>query len=340
MLRGVAALLLAAAVAAAALRLFEQAARIPEPAAGERDTVVAGVRWRSREVPGRGPWTVVFVHGFLSSSWTWQRALPAASGGRRGLAIDLPGSGYSDRPWPYDYTVPAQAVHLLEYLEARKIGPVVLVGNSLGGAVCLLAASLHPERVAALVLVDSASPRTSMPPGFRGLRTPALGELQIQLLSRPVMEFTLRRRLYARADRVREETVDSWWRPVTVPGTRRAALAAIRTRSEGYEGLLPGIRTPTLILWGREDHLLPLSDGVEISRSIPGSLLSVLPDAGHLPQEEAPESFSRAVARFLDEVEARGKSGAPRTTDDVAANARTRPRTTILAAHRAEGPGP
>lgn len=286
-------------------RLLESPASVHPPAPGERDLYVEGVRWRSREALGQGTLEpVVYVHGFLSSSATWKHSLIEASAARLAIAVDLPGAGYSDRPWPYDYTVYGQAEHLLRYLDARGISRVILVGNSLGGAICEVAAAARPDRVAGLVLVDAASPQTNVPLGFRTLRAPFLGELQIEFLVRPVMEYTLRHRLYARADRVTEETVDDWWRPVTVPGTRRAALAAVRTDTKTGAGLLDRIRTPTLVLWGQEDALLPAAEGLALSQKIDGAQFVAIPRAGHLPQEETPSEFARAVSGFLRELEA------------------------------------
>lgn len=299
--RSVALLALVLAIAVAARRLLEPAASIPPPGGGEKDTLVDAVRWRSRESPGKGPETVVYVHGFLSSSATWKGVLQSAAGGRPAIAVDLPGSGYSDRPWPCDYTVTGQAAALLRYLEVRRVNRAVFVGNSLGGAVSLVAAAARPKLVAALVLVGSASPHTRVPWGFRTLRTPVVGELQIELLTRPVVEYMLRNRLYARAERVSEGTVDEWWEPIRVAGTRRAALEAIRSSPRGYEGLLSKIHVPTLVLWGKGDRLLQLSEALALAEGIESSKLVVLPDAGHLPQEEAPEAFSRAVSSFLKE---------------------------------------
>lgn len=299
LVRTIGSLILLLAILIAARRLTEKEAGIPPPAAGERDTVVAGVRWRSRESPGRRDPTVVYVHGFLSSSATWKKALAPASDEHEAIAVDLPGSGFSDRPWPYDYTAYGQAQHLLRYLEARDIRHTMLVGNSFGGAVCAVAAAARPDRVAGLVLVDSAWPKMRIPLGFRMLRLPVVGELQLELLTRPVMAFTLRHRLYANESLVSEETVDDWWTPVRVPGTRRAALEAVRTSLRGSEAVLGKIRGPTLVLWGKDDRLIPQSEGLALSAAIPGARFATIPGVGHLPQEESPAEFARAVSSFL-----------------------------------------
>ena len=289
-------------------RATERPAAIP-PLSGEtRDTVVEGVRWRSREAPGdaRGGDPVIFVHGVFSSSTTWKRVLKDSAAGRRAVAVDLPGSGFSDRPWPFDYTLPGQAEHLLRYLDARGFSRVVLVGNSFGGGVCEAVAASRPKRVAALVLVDAVSPRMRVPPGFRLLRTPVVGEIQMELLVRPVMEYSLRRRLFARSERVTRETVDDWWIPISVAGTRRAALEAVRTHYVGTEKFLEKIRAPTLVLWGKQDALMDPSEGLALASAIEGAKFVMLPGVGHLPQEEDPDQFSKTVSAFLRQLPGSG----------------------------------
>jgi pimeloyl-ACP methyl ester carboxylesterase len=274
---------------------------IPPPGPGERDTLVDGVRWRSREAPGRGN-PVVYVHGHLASSATWKEVLVEASAGRPAIAVDMPGFGFSDRPWPYDYSAAGEARGLARYLEARGIERAVLVGNSLGGAEAMLLAAEHHDLVEALVLVAPATPLGPIPWPVQILRTPGLGELVLALATRPFVGFGLRHRIYARASRVTEAAVDDAWRPLRVPGTRRAALRAIRTDPADYEGLEARVRVPTLIVWGERDRMLPSSEGERLVSRIPDARLVILPDTGHLPQRERPEAFAAAVAGFVREL--------------------------------------
>jgi len=271
---------------------------IPPPERGQRDTVVGGVRWRSRETEGRGD-PVVFVHGLLASSATWEDALEPASAGRPGIAVDLPGFGCSDRPWPFDYSVDGQAQGLVDFLDARGIERAVLVGNSLGGAAVMRVAAEHPERVAALVLVDAATSEAPIVWPVRVMRSPLLGELSLSLAARPFVAYGLRRWLFADSGRVTSHAIDDAWFPLTIPGTRRAALAAIRSDPRRYVGLEDRLRVPTLIVWGGKDRLIPVSEGERLAARIPGARLVVLPDAGHLPQRELPEAFARVVAGFV-----------------------------------------
>ncbi len=276
---------------------------IPPPGPGERDTVVDGVRWRSREVEGKGE-PLVFLHGLLASSASWQGALAGCSGGRPAIAVDLPGFGCSDRPWPHDYTVAGQARSLLRFLDVRGIRRAVLVGNSLGGALALYLAAEHPERVAALVLVDPATPQGRIPWTVRLMRAPLVGEAALGLAFRPFVTVWLKRGLYARASRVTDREVDDAWRPLKIRGTRRAALVAIRTDPSPHRGLEARVRLPTLVVWGERDRLLSPRDAERVRSSIEGACLVLIPDAGHLPQREQPEEFARALARFLERLPA------------------------------------
>ena len=278
---------------------MERRRPIPAPGPGERDTLVGGVRWRSREAPGRGD-PVVYVHGHLASSATWQDTFVTASAGRPAIAVDLPGFGFSDRPWPHDYTAGGASRGLAAFLEARGVGRAVLVGNSLGGATAALLAAASPERVEGLVLVAPATPDGPIPWMAGVLRTRFAGELVLFCAARPFVAWGLRHRLYARGARVTADVIDDSWLPIRISGTRRAALQAIRSDPHAYRGLLDRLSVPTLVVWGERDRLLPVREAERVRARIPGAQLRVIADAGHMPQRERPEAFAAAVREFVE----------------------------------------
>lgn len=261
-----------------------------------------GVRWRSRESPGTGE-PLVFVHGHLASSASWKHVLASAGGGRPGIAVDVPGFGASDRPWPYDYTVEGEARSIEAFLDARGIRRPVLVGNSLGGAAVMRIAERRADRVAALVLVAAATAEAPVPWPVLVLRTPILGELALALSTRATVAIGLRRKMYARASSVTPDAIDDAWRPLTIPGTRRAALAAIRTDPRPFRGMESRIAVPTLVVWGEEDRMIPLEEARRLAARIRGARLEVIHDAGHLPQREQPARFSEVVREFVGSLE-------------------------------------
>jgi pimeloyl-ACP methyl ester carboxylesterase len=160
-------------------------------------------------------------------------------------------------------------------------------------------AAERPERVAALVLVAPATPHAPIAWPFRVLRARPLGEIALALANRPLAAYGLRHFLYGNPSRVTEHVVDDAWRPLAVPGTRRAALRAIRTDPAAFVGIEDRIRTPTLIVWGSRDRVLPPAEAERLRARIPGSRVAVLPGAGHLPQREQSEALARAVAEFV-----------------------------------------
>jgi pimeloyl-ACP methyl ester carboxylesterase len=107
-------------------------------------------------------------------------------------------------------------------------------------------------------------------------------------------------RIYARSSNVTRKAVDDAWLPLTIPGTARAALAAIRSDPERFRGLESRIRVPTLVVWGEADQMTPLAEGRRLAARIAGARFVSIPNAGHLPQREEPEKFSAAMREFLE----------------------------------------
>lgn len=241
---------------------------------------------------GTGPRPVVAVHGMAQSGVFWEPALRALPSGYRGYAIDLPGFGASAHI-PGPYTIPTHAAAVAAFIAAHDLRDVVLVGNSMGGVVCMQTAISHPERLGALVLV-STGPRILSRPGTPAPVDAALDRESARVL---VAHFFV------------QPPAD------LAPHIEAAMQASVQARIETRRSSsatdlrpgLPGIAIPTLIVQGELDTSRPPSLGEEMAALIPGAELHVIPGAGHTPMLEYPDAFQTIFHRFLDRTGGQGQ---------------------------------
>jgi pimeloyl-ACP methyl ester carboxylesterase len=284
---------------------------LPQPA----EAAVDGVHYT---VTGRGPQTLVLLHGFSDNLTTWNRVVPPLAVGNRVIAIDLPGFGRSSRAWqPALLDGYVDVVH--EVLEAEGIeGPVALMGNSMGAAVAALFAMRFPLRTAQVVLIDM--------PGLRGvprvwrLAMSHPAELGLRTALRVIGHGPARYGLgwaYSHIAAGGTRRLDSFARegfntPYAVRGSIPALLpigrALVRELSELRLGALVGdLTVPVLLVFGSRDVLTPAR---VLRRLGPGGGAVVLPGCGHCPQIDQPEALLSQVVPFLREAatEAVGRS--------------------------------
>lgn len=264
------------------------------------------------EGPRDDPTPIVLLHGTGDSLHTWQGWTDALAPTRRVIRYDLPGFGLTGPDPRHDYSMKRQVEVLMAVLDRLGVERVVLGGNSYGGGIAWQAALAHPDRVAALVLVDASgapapdaaaaaanAPR-SVPIAFRLARMPALAPLLQRVLPRRVIESSLRN-VYGDPSRITPELVDRYFDLATREGNRAALMARFETRgAPASTKPVSAITQPTLILWGARDHLIPLAAGERFNAAIPGSQLVVFEELGHVPQEEDPARTVAAVIAFLD----------------------------------------
>ncbi|MBI1852990.1 MAG: alpha/beta hydrolase [Planctomycetes bacterium] len=255
---------------------------------------------------GAGP-DLFLLHGLGDSHLGWQRVFPAlVAVGHRVTAWDALGAGESDKPSRDDYSIEGHATRLVAAMDALGIERATLVGNSLGGSVALMVAESRPERVSALVLIDPAAYREGAMDGRWFWTTPLLADVVLGILpTRSIAEYGLGRNVHSK-DALTDDVVDAYARNAAKPGAIRAFLAQERqlvpSDAESWEARHRTIRAPTLILWGREDGLLPLAQGERLARDIPGARLVVLDNVGHAAQLEAPDRVLDLLMPFLAEA--------------------------------------
>jgi pimeloyl-ACP methyl ester carboxylesterase len=284
------------------LSFDEVRASVPN-SAYSRFADIDGVRVHYQEKGSGTP--LVLIHGYTSSVYSWKDVFEPLSKNFRVIAIDLKGFGFTGKP-DGDYTRRDQAMvvaHLLDYLKIEKAW---LCGNSMGGEVSLNFALQNPQRVAGLILIDSAGVKvegsSSLAPSY--LLIPVIGRVltALALRSDKLVREGLEKSFYDRS-KITDERVAAYYRPLQTRGGQLAALRA-RTQADQFpvETDLGKISAPTLIIWGAEDALIPLAAGRKLNSLIKDSRLLIFEKCGHLPQEEMPERVIEEVTRFIKTV--------------------------------------
>ncbi|MCA1750074.1 MAG: alpha/beta hydrolase, partial [Sphingomonadales bacterium] len=252
---------------------------------------------------------VILLHGSNADLHTWQAWTDALSGRYRVIRYDQAGHGLTGPVPGGDYSRAAMAADVGRVADALSLDRFVLGGNSMGGGVALEYALAHPGRLAGLVLVDtSGAPRLEQADGnlaFTLARVPVVRELMAQVTPRSLVERSLSQSVSNKAV-VTPATVDRYWELLRYPGNREATM---RRFSQAYnpfeEGRLRRLSVPTLVIWGEEDRLIPLSSGRWLAERLPRATLVTYPGIGHIPMEEAPQKSASDLARWLAALESR-----------------------------------
>lgn len=259
---------------------------------------VEGARVRYVDV-GEGP-TVVLLHGFASSIENWVTVMPKLVKQHRIIAIDMKGFGWTDRPVG-DYSPKAQAQLLQAVLTERGVtGPIALVAHSYGSSVALAFALEYPRQVQRIALYDAWVYEEQLPSMFHMARAQGIGELLYGLFYSERYEERLTLGFY-NPDFVTQQLVDDVEKAFERPGTRYGALEAVRgMRFDEMSDRYRTITAPTLLLWGREDIVTPVSIGEKLVRALPNAKLNVYPRCGHFPMIEAASESTRDLQAFLE----------------------------------------
>ena len=243
----------------------------------------------------------VLVHGVGASSVVWRENISALARTHAVYAVDLPGHGKSSKPRDLDYGAVSGAHFLARFMDVLGVRSATLIGNSAGGLVTALCALSYPQRVERLVLVDTAGLGREISWFLRLASLPFVGEL----LHTPNIRTTrnLIKSTFYEPRSVNDDVVKEMVAIRNLPEAKRAVLKALRSAISPL-GLrkpmmilqrLRGLEKPLLLVWGREDRIIPVSHAYRAARVLPHCELHVIPHCGHWPQMERPEEFNRLV---------------------------------------------
>ena len=278
--------------------LAYHAGPLPGEPAGATFATVEGARVRYVDV-GEGP-PVVLIHGFGASLDSWLTVVPVLAKSHRVLALDLKGFGWSDRP-EGDYSPAAEARIVLALMSARGIDRAAIVGQSWGGAIALSVVAAAPARVTRVVIYGGLAFEDQVTGFMSWTRVRGLGELMFWLMWDPTLLGENADRAFYDKSLVTADGLDRIAAAQRRPGARAAAYAAVsQIRMTELEQRYRTMTQPFLLLWGREDAIVPRRFGERLARELPNAKLIVYPRCGHLPQFEAPRS-TQDLATFLAE---------------------------------------
>ena len=263
-----------------------------------------------RDQGNRAGQVLVLIHGTSASLHTWEPLIERLKQQFRLITLDLPGHGLTGATRQRDYSHPAMISAVLQVMDHLSIQQATLVGNSLGGAVAWRAALSAPERVSGLVLLaPSGVPHTERSDsnlGFRILSNP-LGRMLAQKISpRSIIEKSLRQTVHDDS-MVDNAQIDRYWELLRLPGNRQAMIDLAQVeRAPDLWRQLDRVEQPTLIIWGREDGLLPVSMLEIFKQEVPNLTSHVYDQVGHLPMEEAPQRVASDIQAFFRTRQALG----------------------------------
>jgi len=240
---------------------------------------------------GSGP-SVILLHGLADDIGVWASVIPALAAKHRVIALDQLGFGDSDKPL-LNYRVSTFVDFLDGFLNELKMERASLVGNSLGGSVAADFVLKHPDRVERLVLSDApgyaAFPKSMNPRALSALRLASREDIQY------LGPLTFHdKRFY--------EDVDLAFKQRVAAGDGYTVSQILDSMIRGEDVLdnrLAAINQPTLVVWGREDKLIPLSFGERFHQEIKASRFCVIENCGHMPHVECPEKLNAVLLQFL-----------------------------------------
>lgn len=268
---------------------------------------------------GEAAETFLLIHGFGATAYTWRHWAPALERRGRVLLVELKGFGGAGKPDDGRYGPLDQAALVGALVAAEEPRRLTLIGHSIGGGIALLTAlsmldggsrALHR-----LVVVAGTAYAQRLPPVARMARWPRLARAVVRLVGPDLLIREVLRSIVHDPAAVEPGQVEAYAAPLRSGDGVRAALdAAGQLVPAGLDGLTARYRdidVPALLMWGRQDRVVPPWVGQRLARDLPRATLEVLEACGHIPQEERPGASLALLEAFLDRSGAAGAAPAP-----------------------------
>lgn len=285
-----------------------EVAEVPAASAAEpREAPLGAGTIRYRDTGSGRP--LLFVHGFMVDGTVWAKVVAELERDYRCIVPDLPMGAHRSAMNPgADLSPPAIAALLEEFAAELELGPVTLIGNDTGGAICQLHAARYPERLEGLILTPSDAYENFFPWIWRYLQAAARVPGGLTVLSKLMSSsFMLRSPLaygWLTKQPLDSASLERWSTPVLRDSNVRRDTARFlrgisRRQTVDAARRLRDLEAPALIVWVPDDRLFPIRYGVQLLRDLPGAQLALVDDSRVLMPYEQPQALAELIREFL-----------------------------------------
>lgn len=238
--------------------------------------------------------TLVLVHGLGASCERWEHVLPIFKNNFRVIVPDLIGFGQSDKP-TVDYTIDFFSEFLEKFLKSLGVDKTSIIGSSLGGQIAAEFASVHPNIIEKLILVS--------PSGIMKQSTFALDAyIMAALYPNELSAKNAFETMDASGKEIPKTTITKFVTRMKLHNAKFAFMSTLLglKNSESIINKLKNITSPTLIVWGADDPVIPIKFANDFVTHIDNSELYEMSNCGHTPYVQKPELFASQVLKFLN----------------------------------------
>lgn len=244
--------------------------------------------------------SLFFVHGFLSSTYSFRHVIPLLKGEHENIAIDLPGFGKSEKSLKFHYSYENYARLIIEVIQKLGLQKVILVGHSMGGQIVLHVAKQAPELVKKLFLISSSG-------YLRRARRAAIYLSYTPYFSWFVKQWFKTKDIYKNIydgliDKsiINDDLINGYSKPFEDNNFIDSMVRLLRHREGDLSSKeLKQIATPSVLIWGKEDNSVPLSIGERLNNDLPNSKLVIVNGTGHMICDEKPKDLYNEMIKNI-----------------------------------------
>jgi len=264
---------------------------------------------------------LVLVHGFGGNTFSWQHFMPALGQTRQVVAVDLLGHGDSPKPENGIYTIENQARLVLETIDELALNKFIIGGHSYGGGVSLQVAwnilqgnyskafsgglSPESERLQGMIIISGAAYPQDLPWHLKGMKSPYSLKLNELVSPEAQMRLVLLNIVYNPLN-VTKHLISGYAKPMRDTGYHNALHQTVKNIiPKDHEKLTERykqIETPTLLIWGEKDKIVPPEFGEKLHKDLQNSELHILPKCGHMPMHEKPVEVLNLILNWLETI--------------------------------------